>query len=402
VQSRKQRRQEIESAEALQREIDGGSDLDGWVIQGVSLAGVRGLEGARLAGSIWLGCQLAGSAQLDLLRRRGAVVFPEFDDLPYRPYRTSLYTVQELMRGHEEGGYAGTLDFEIYAHASRERHHPGGISVKEALAQRIHDHAIDDALGEHLNDSSGKGVVGVMGGHGTARSDPFFRKVARVAWELTRRGYLVVTGGGPGVMEAANLGAWLSSHDDPAVIDEAIGMLAPADTMSGGHDEGTAEYLEAIQAYIRCAQTVVDRLGGDVGQSVAVPTWFYGHEPSNLFATAIAKYFDNSIREEGLLAMAQAGVIYAPGSAGTMQEIFQDLTQNHYATYGACSPMVLLGSQRYQAEHELIRGFIEGRGMAQTYGELVTLLDEVDDVVRFIEEHPPRPRPPRPEFYELV
>ena len=145
----------------------------------------------------------------------------------------------------------------------------------------------------------------------------------------------MVTGGGPGTLEAANLGAWLAGHDDIQKIDQAITTLSKSDTFNGGHPEGSPEFGPAVSAYMASAREVVERFepsNQPVGISLAVPTWFYGHEPSNLFASAIAKYFDNSIREEGLLAIATAGVIYAPGSAGTTQEIFQDLTQNHYAT----------------------------------------------------------------------
>jgi predicted Rossmann-fold nucleotide-binding protein len=39
------------------------------------------------------------------------------------------------------------------------------------------------------------------------------------------------------------------------------------------------------------------------------------------------------------------GIIYTPGSAGTLQEIFQDAAQNHYETFGYASPMVFLGTQ---------------------------------------------------------
>ena len=41
--------------------------------------------------------------------------------------------------------------------------------------------------------------------------------------------------------------------------------------------------------------------------SVGIPTWFYGHEPATPFATHITKYFDNSIREDMLLAIAKGG-----------------------------------------------------------------------------------------------
>ena len=82
-------------------------------------------------------------------------------------------------------------------------------------------------------------------------------------------------------------------------------------------------------------------------ENLAIPTWFYGHEPSNLFATAIAKYFSNSLREDGLLAISLHGIVFAPGSAGTRQEIFQDATQNHYGTFDYFSPMVFLDKDFY-------------------------------------------------------
>jgi predicted Rossmann-fold nucleotide-binding protein len=409
MQNRRHRRGEIESAAALQTKIDAREDLNQQVVQAVDLAGVTGLDAAQLEGSLWLGCAFADEAQRELVRGRGGTVFPDFDALPYDPYRPGLYSVEELMQGYDDGGYTGTLDFKIYTHAHRERHHPGGIALREALPERIHDHAIDDALAELLEDqreSFPGGVVGIMGGHGTARSDPDFRRVVELTWRLSRAGYLVVTGGGPGVMEAGNLGAWLAGHDDEAVIDRAIAMLTPADTMSGGEAEGTPAYLEAIRRYLRSSREVVEALGQDPkrppGFNLAVPTWFYGHEPSNLFSSAVAKYFDNSIREEGLLAIARAGVVYAPGAAGTMQEIFQDLTQNHYATYGTRSPMVLFGRERYAAEHRLITEFAAARGKAEVYGDMVALIDEPEEVLRFIQSHPPRKAPTHRPLYELV
>ena len=48
----------------------------------------------------------------------------------------------------------------------------------------------------------------------------------------------------------------------------------------------------------------------------------------------------------GLLAIAKHGVIYAPGSAGTIQEIFQDAAQNHYSSFGPPSPMATTQSGR--------------------------------------------------------
>ena len=63
----------------------------------------------------------------------------------------------------------------------------------------------------------------------------------------------------------------------------------------------------------------------------AIPTWFYGHEPPNVFAGGIAKFFQNSVREATLLRRCDGGIVFLPGAAGTVQEIFQDACENYYA-----------------------------------------------------------------------
>ncbi len=114
--------------------------------------------------------------------------------------------------------------------------------------------------------------------------------------------------------------------------------------------------------------------------SLGVPTWHYGHEPPNVFATHIAKYFANSIREDGLLAMAVGGVVFAPGSAGTIQEIFQDAAQNHYRSFGSPSPMVFFGTEYWTRDkpvYPLLRHLAEGHD----YGENLSIADTIDEVL---------------------
>lgn len=174
-------------------------------------------------------------------------------------------------------------------------------------------------------------------------------------------------------MEAANLGAYLagiSAEELDAVVDELA--AAPVYTSDG---------------YVAAAQKVIDRYPTG-HSSLAVPTWFYGHEPTNLFSGHVAKYFSNSIREDGLLAIAQYGIVFSPGSAGTTQEIFQDATQNHYATLGNISPMVFLSKERYTKETSIwpcLNGLANGRD----YHRYLCLSDEVEEVVQFIKDHPP-------------
>lgn len=366
---------EIESAEALETHLSEVGHLKKVVVQGLDLEPLSDrLLRVSGAGAVFLGCRIAAPVA-EHLRASGAVLFPALADRPYRPYRPTLYSPEELMEGYEEGRPASfwesSRDARIYDRyvAFRESDPP---PILEALAQRLHDHAIDDAKHELLR---GRRPVAVMGGHAMARTEPAFREVARIAWRLARRGYFLVSGGGPGAMEACNLGAWLSPHDEPA-LDDALSVLAEA---PGYRDPG----------WFDTALEVKRRYPGGA-ESLAIPTWFYGHEPTNLFATHAAKYFSNSLREDGLLAIATHGVIYAPGSAGTIQEVFMDAAQNHYGTFRLVSPMVFLGREYWRTERP-VAPVLERLSAGRQYERLIGWCDDADEVVTFLVDHPPVP-----------
>ena len=334
---------------------------------------LTGLDWAGIAvrGATLLGCTLPIADEL-ALRQAGAYVYPRPEGLPYDPYRRHLYTWQELMAGEEAGE---SLDLRIYTHFSQSRYNPG---IHEALSQRIHDHAIDDCLRELLvfdgQGMTARRCVGIMGGHGTRRDDAFFRATALTAHALAQAGYYVVSGGGPGIMEAANLGAYFAAYSVEELL-AALAHLIPAPHYT------SPGYLDRAREVLAHYPQATENL--------AIPTWFYGHEPSNLFATHIAKYFSNSLREDMLLAISLYGVIFAPGSAGTTQEIFQDAAQNHYATYGWYSPMVFLGRERYEIRTSLFP-LLRQLAWEQAYGDLLFLSDDPAEIVAFIQAHPPR------------
>jgi hypothetical protein len=178
-------------------------------------------------------------------------------------------------------------------------------------------------------------------------------------------------------MEATHLGAWMAGREDEQ-LDEVITLLSRAPRFT---DEGWLSLsFDVMRRYPRDERYC----------SIGIPTWFYGHEPATPFASHIAKYFDNSIREDGLLAIAKGGVIHAPGSAGTMQEIFQDAAQNHYLTCGYASPMVFLGV-KYWSEEFPVYPLLQGLHTKGCYRNLIlSLTDEPyeaeDAVLTFIKQ----------------
>jgi predicted Rossmann-fold nucleotide-binding protein len=366
---------EIHDLDEFDAHVEAVRSLDGVIVQGVDLSERSAIvRSVSCVGGTFLGCSLSGDA-LEHVIDGGAVVFPRLPAIPFDPYRPHLYGHGELLVGWdptEDGSFdRDALDSRIYQWASR---HPRGVDlpVLDALARRLHDHAIDDALGAHLAEHPD--VVAVMGGHAMRRRDPAYRTVAELGRSMTREGWYVATGGGPGAMEAANLGAWLSEQPDEA-LDVAIELLAVED-----------DYRQA-DAYVRAGEAVLGRfLGGS--DSLAVPTWFYGHEPTNQFATSVAKYFANSIREDGLLAIATRGVVFAPGAAGTTQEVFQDATQNHYAVFGTVSPMVFLDVEFWR-EHLPAEPLLRTLAGDRPYAGLIGAADTAGEVMAFLRGHPP-------------
>ncbi|MDN4642420.1 LOG family protein [Arthrobacter sp. PsM3] len=362
---------EVESLDSFDRLVAAGArTMQGWHAQSLDLRGrTAQLKAMNAQGGIFLGCTFDDGVE-DALRSRGALIFPKLAAVPFNPYRARLYTPQELYEGIGESRYEDTLDARVYQWSIQpgQRHR-----LDATLAAALHDHSIGDAL-EELTRSElcvGRTMVGVMGGHAARRGSGVFEEAALLGRLLARDGRVVATGGGPGTMEAANLGAYLSD--------------APEQDFRRALDDLAAVpgFRPSVSAWTRTAAAVVER-HPEGTPSLGIPTWFYGHEPPNFFATHIAKYFANAIREAILLELCNGGIVFLPGSGGTVQEIFQDACENYYGTPETIMPMVLVGLEHWLRRYPawpLLQSLAAGRGMESR----IFLVDTVEEALAVLD-----------------
>ena len=294
-------------------------------------------------------------------------------EVPFDVSRKSLYHPAELYEGFDpidESSYSKCFDSIIYQRYMSLGQHTN--NVNELLARTLHDHSIHTALARFFKTYDHRRCVGVMGGHAQLRTDKIYRDIALLSKRLTEEGFVMLSGGGPGAMEATHLGAWMAGYPSQD-MEDALATMLPAPSF---RDKG----------WLHTAFTVMEQYPQQEYVSLGIPTWRYGHEPSTPFATHIAKFFENSIREDNILTLAFGGIIYTPGSAGTLQEIFQEAVQNHYLTFGYASPMIFMGKQFWTEEipvYPLLEHLME---TGKYKNLLITLTDDIDEAVATLQQ----------------
>jgi predicted Rossmann-fold nucleotide-binding protein len=290
--------------------------------------------GHRFSDCCFLGCDIPREMEGSI--GNTCLVFPRMGRV-YNAFRSHLYTGETLYAGYDpanDDSFATCFDSRIYQDYLEKGTHC--TDIRETLGRALHDHGIGDAMNDFLSRFDPRQVVAMMGGHALLRTDAAYRQVVFISKTLTEHGKLMASGGGPGAMEATHLGAWMAGRSGDEV-DDALAILSEA------------PYFKDL-GWLRTAFAVREKYPQTRYRSLGIPTWFYGHEPATPFATDIAKYFMNSVREDTLLTIARGGIIFSPGSAGTLQEIFQEAAQNHYAEAGGESPMVFFGKDFFTRE----------------------------------------------------
>ena len=278
-------------------------------------------------------------------------------NVPYNVGRTDLYTTDELFDvfdvRHPET-FEQCMDTRVYRHVVNTGKQT--CAPFELAARSLHDLCMRMAMEGFLNNYERSRIIGIMGGHALSRTSQAYRQAVDVSKRLTEDSHLMISGGGPGAMEATHLGAWMAGRTD-AEVDEALG-------------HANAETVQLIRAALQ-------HLPPEERTLIAM---FYYEE---------RKLFENSIREDTLLTEAYGGLIFFEGSAGTLQEIFQEAVQDHYVSLGYPSPMLFV-NREFWAKQVPVVPFIQHMLENGRYKNLlVSLVDTTDEILYSIRKFKP-------------
>ena len=172
--------------------------------------------------------------------------------------------------------------------------------------------------------------VSIFGSARVRPGDETYEKTVLIARKLAENGFHVITGGGPGIMEAGNKGA----------------------------KEGGAQ---------------------SIGLKIQLPL----EQECNPYATVEVDFKYFFVRKVMFVKYAQA-YVGMPGGFGTLDEIFEALTLIQTKRIKPF-PVILVGSDYWKGLLKWIRDALLQRKLISPEDlDLVTLLDDPDEVVRII------------------
>ena len=177
--------------------------------------------------------------------------------------------------------------------------------------------------------------ISIFGSARTKKSNPYYKDAVQLSKKLTKRGYGIITGGGPGIMEAANKGA--KEGNGPSV---------------------------GLNIELPFEQT---------------PNQYIDHEKSIDF-----NYF--FVRKVMFVKYAQAFVIL-PGGVGTLDELFETITLIQTEKIQKI-PIILYGSDYWHGLLEWMKKTVLEKEKCINQSDLdnFLLLDDIDEVIETIDE----------------
>ena len=176
-------------------------------------------------------------------------------------------------------------------------------------------------------------AVSVFGSARTKPTEPYYLKAVELGNALAKRGFAVLTGGGPGIMEAANKGA-----------------------REGG--------------------------GVSVGLNISLPM----EQKSNPFQTISLNHHYFFVRKVMFIKYSHAFVCF-PGGFGTMDELFESLTLIQTMKIDPF-PVILFGSEFWTGLGEWLREMQAERFQTihTTDLHLFRMMDDIDEVADYLQK----------------
>ncbi|MCX5838415.1 MAG: TIGR00730 family Rossman fold protein [Deltaproteobacteria bacterium] len=178
-----------------------------------------------------------------------------------------------------------------------------------------------------------KHAVSIFGSARTKPDDPYYQKAELLARRLVEKGFGVITGGGPGVMEAANKGA-------------------------------------------------AEAGGQSVGMNIRLPL----EQKPNPYANVSIDYKYFFIRKVMFVKYAVAYVIL-PGGFGTMDELFEALTLIQTKRIKSF-PVILMGSEYWKGLFDWLRKtMLRDNKISPEDLERFQIIDDPDEAVKHIQKY---------------
>jgi hypothetical protein len=182
------------------------------------------------------------------------------------------------------------------------------------------------------------GEVTIFGSSRTKKTDRYYKKARELGRLLGKEGYTVITGGGPGIMEAANRGAY----------------------------EVGAE---------------------SVGLDIELPT----EQRRNEYVTRAIGFHYFFTRKVMLSASAQA-YVYFPGGFGTLDELLEMITLTQTQKIPQNVPSILVGKEYWQPLIDWIRNTMLKHGyIAKKDIDLFHLVDTPEEAMKIVMKTTERP-----------
>lgn len=173
---------------------------------------------------------------------------------------------------------------------------------------------------------------------GSARTEPgtkFYKLAEEIAFKLTQLGYGIITGGGPGIMEAGNLGAKRGK-------------------------------------------------GRSVGINIDLP---FEQEPNLFIDSDKLITFDHFFVRKVMFIKFAQGFVVLPGGFGTFDELFEALTLIQTEKIGKF-PIVLVGKKYWEGLVTWVKNVMldEEKNISMEDMELFTVVDTADEAVKHIND----------------